>query len=132
MNQRGMTLLEVMMALAVFAMAAAILLPQPREFLARTGRARDQRIAWTLAAQKMAEIELDSGIFQGPGGGSSGDFEEEGHREFLYEWSAEKIELDTVEPNDLESQKKEIFHIHEGYRTLTKYCTYIQYKKHQA
>lgn len=110
-GQRGMTLLEVMMALAVFAVAAAILLPRPRIYLAETGRARDQRIAWTLAAQKMAEIELDAEIFEGQGGGSSGDFGEEGHPGFLYEWSADRVEVDTVAEGDLESEPKEIFHV---------------------
>ncbi|MDP6957597.1 MAG: prepilin-type N-terminal cleavage/methylation domain-containing protein [Planctomycetota bacterium] len=111
MNERGMTLLEVMMALAVFALAAAILLPMPRQYLADTGHARDQRIAWTLAAQKMSEIELDASIFRGQGDGSSGDFEEEGHPSFLYEWTAERIEVDTVEEGDLETQPKEIFQV---------------------
>ena len=111
MNERGMTLLEVMMALAVFAVAAAILLPLPRKYLADTGHARDQRIAWTLAAQKMSEIELDESIFRGQGDGSSGDFHEEGHPGFLYEWTAERIEVDTVDEGDMETQPKEIFQV---------------------
>ncbi len=111
MNRRGLTLLEVMMAIAIFALAAAMMLPQPRRFLLMTGTARDQRVAWTLAAQKMAEIELDSSNFEGSGGGSSGDFVEEGHPGFFYQWSAERIEVNTVEEGDFESQPKEIFHV---------------------
>ncbi len=111
MNERGMTLLEVMMALAVFALAAAILLPMPRQYLADTGRARDQRIAWTLAAQKMSEIELDASIFRGQGDGSSGDFDEEGYPGFIFEWTAERVEVDTVDEGDTEAQPKEIFHV---------------------
>ena len=72
----GFTLVEVMIALAIISLAAVVLLDRRVELVREAVRSRAVRMAWSLAGQKMAELELDKVLWTGTGGQSSGDFRE--------------------------------------------------------
>jgi prepilin-type N-terminal cleavage/methylation domain-containing protein len=72
----GFTLVEVMIALAIVALTAVILLDRRLEVVRDAGRSRDLRTAWMLASEKVASLELDPSLWNGPGGQSHGDFGE--------------------------------------------------------
>lgn len=55
---RGFTLLEVMAALAVMAVAITVLLVERNTAIERTGRTQNRRAALQLAEEKMQEILL--------------------------------------------------------------------------
>ena len=107
----GFTLVEVLVALAIIALVSVVLLGQRVEIVREAGRTRDMRTAWALAAQKMGELELDTTLFQGEGGGSSGDFHEYGedYGLFLYEWEVRKEEVPTNDPNNPQEQPRVLF-----------------------
>jgi len=109
----GFTLVEVLVALAIIATVIVVLLGRRVEILEQTGRARDQRLAWALAAQKMADVELDPYLFQGEGGGKSGDFRELGdeYAGFVWEWDAAKEEVASNDPTKRDEKAKQIFRV---------------------
>lgn len=69
-SQKGFTLLEVIIAVAIMGAALAILLGSVNRNLMQASLSKNQSIAQTLAQQKMSEIELDGypqvGEEQGP------------------------------------------------------------------
>ena len=69
-SQKGFTLLEVIIAVAIMGAALAILLGSVNRNLLQASLSKNQSIAQTLAQQKMSEIELDGypqvGEEQGP------------------------------------------------------------------
>jgi len=80
----GFTLLEVMAALAIVAIALTVLLVERNVAVQRTSRTNDRRVAMQLAEEKLNELVL------GLETGSAGDFEDPPN----FRWSAEeKIEL---------------------------------------
>ncbi len=58
-SQKGFTLLEVIIAVAIMGAALAILLGSVNRNLLQASLSKNQSIAQTLAQQKMSEIELD-------------------------------------------------------------------------
>jgi type II secretion system protein I len=109
----GFTLVEVLIALAIIALTAAVLLDQRVEVVRDAGRARDARAAWVLASQKMAELELDKAIWVGQGGSASGDFGDRGsdYAEFTWESLVTRRPVPTNDPLKPEQKPKEIFHL---------------------
>ena len=73
-ENRGFTLLEVMVAIALIAIALTAVLGSQSQSVSLAGEARFNTTATLLAQSKMAEIEL-----QGPGDltADSGDFDED-------------------------------------------------------
>ena len=69
-SQKGFTLVEVIIAVAIMGAALAILLGSVNRNLMQASLSKNQSIAQTLAQQKMSEIELDGypqvGEEQGP------------------------------------------------------------------
>ncbi len=58
-RQRGFTLLEVIIAVAIMGAALAILLGAVNRNLVQASKSKNQSIAQALAQQKMTEIELE-------------------------------------------------------------------------
>jgi len=111
----GFTLVEVVIALAIIALTAVVLLDRRVEVVRDAGRSRDVRIAWFLASQKLGELELDTSLWQGQGGSSSGDFGEVGepYARFTWEYMIVRVPVETVDPlsTPTPQKPKEIFRI---------------------
>ncbi len=102
-----------MIALVIVALAAVVLLGQRVDVVRETARARDVRTVWTLAAQKMADLELDRAIWIGTGGGSSGDFAEldAAWAGFTWEYQAQRIPVELREIPEPGEKPREIFRL---------------------
>jgi prepilin-type N-terminal cleavage/methylation domain-containing protein len=114
----GFTLVEVMIALAIVAVTAVVLLDQRLAIVQDAGRARDKRICWVLASQKLAELELDKSLWTGIGGGNNGDFSEvdPDYGVFTWEYQIVREPIDTSDPTAAQNQgddpkKRELFRL---------------------
>jgi prepilin-type N-terminal cleavage/methylation domain-containing protein len=107
-GQGGFTLVEVMIALAIIGITAVILLEQRLQIVRDAGRARDLRTAWVLAAQKIAELELDPTLWTGASTQSNGDFSEVNPDYALFYWDYQIVRepIDLSDPNDPRSSEK--------------------------
>jgi len=95
--ERGFTLLEVMVALAILAVSFTALLGTQSSAVVLTRYINGITIASMLARSKMFDLEheLRKDGFDAFGEDhESGDFGDEGHRDFKWEALIEKIELD--------------------------------------
>ncbi len=86
-REKGFTLLEVMIAVAVIAMSFTALLSAQSQSLSIAARSRFESAAALLARQKLAELELSG--FDSLSSGS-GDFEDDFA---AYHWQTEVTEL---------------------------------------
>jgi len=109
----GFTLIEVMIALVIIALAAVVLLGQRVDIVREATRARDLRTVWLLAAQKLADLELDRTIWAGTGGGSAGDFGEldAAYAGFTWEYQALRMPVETREMPEPGVKPREIFRL---------------------
>ena len=107
-GQGGFTLVEVMIALAIIGITAVILLEQRLQIVRDAARARDLRTAWVLAAQKIAELELDPTLWAGASTQSNGDFSEVNpdYAAFYWDYQILREPIDLSDPNDPRSEKK--------------------------
>jgi len=76
-SQSGMTLIEVLVAMAILVTTIVLLLERAASIMEKSGEAIAKRKAWPLLSRKMAELELDPAVFaepqtSGSGGGESG------------------------------------------------------------
>lgn len=99
-QQRGFTLLEVVVALAILAVSLTVLLSTQAASLGNASRVRDLTIATLLARSKMVDIErdlFDEGFTAGDQE-EDGDFTDEGHSELKWKAKITEIEmtLDTL------------------------------------
>lgn len=112
-GQGGFTLVEVMVALAILALATATLLGQRVDLVREARQARDVRTAWILAAHQLARLELDRKLWMGEGRAGAGDFSEIdpefGH--FTYEFSIGREEVPTNDPQNPAEKPREIFRL---------------------
>jgi hypothetical protein len=105
-----------MIALVIIALTAVVLLAQRVDVVREAVRARDIRVVWVLAAQKLADLELDRTLWAGTGGaGSSGDFGEQNtdYAGITWEYRIERVPVETAEPQAVPEQEKpkEIFRL---------------------
>ena len=109
----GFTLIEVMVALAILAVVTVLLLGKRTDIVRDAAQTRDMRTAWTLAAQKIGELELDPTVFSEEGGGSSGDFHEYGeeYQDFRYDYDVRKEEVPTNDPKDTTQKPATLFRL---------------------
>lgn len=114
----GFTLVEVMVAMAIVALTAVVLLDQRVAIVQDAARARDKRICWVLASQKLAELELDKTLWTGIGGGNNGDFSEVDPDYGIYTWEYQIVRepIDTSDPAAPQDQgdnakKRELFRL---------------------
>jgi type II secretion system protein I len=114
----GFTLIEVMIALAIVAVTAVVLLDQRIAIVQDAGRARDKRLCWVLASQKLAELELDKTLWTGLGSGNNGDFSEVDpeYAAFTWEYQIAREPIDTSDQNQApnsgdEQKKRELFRL---------------------
>jgi type II secretion system protein I len=110
---RGFTLVELMVALAIVAVTAVVVLKNVGEVVRDAGKASDLKTTWWLTAEKMAELELDPEIWTGTGGSWSGDFSEIDEAYGGYQWECE-VNRETVtlsDPTDPEEYIREIFRL---------------------
>jgi prepilin-type N-terminal cleavage/methylation domain-containing protein len=107
-SEGGFTLVEVMIALAIIGITAVVLLDQRLQVVRDAGRARDLRTAWILAAQKMAELELDPTLWTGASTQSNGDFSEVNpdYNTIYWDYQIVREPIDLSDPNDPKSEKK--------------------------
>jgi len=94
-SQGGFTLLEVMISLAILAMALTMLLSATASNVELANRARVLGTVTNLTRGKMFDLEeqlLQEG-FQETNQELDGDFSDEGHKEIEWEATVEKIEL---------------------------------------
>ena len=87
----------------ILAIASVVLLDRRVGIIRETTEARDARMVWVLAANKIAELELDPTLWTGDGGGSAnGDFSEVGpeYAGFAWEYEIVKIEIPMNEPEE--------------------------------
>jgi len=92
-SERGFTLLEVVIALAIMAMSLTVLLESQAASVSNAGRSRDLTIATLLARSKMVDVEVDA-IEDGFTLGDvedEGDFGDEGFEE--YKWKTRLLEV---------------------------------------
>lgn len=112
----GFTLVEVLIAMAIIGVTAVVLLDQRIGIVQDAGRARDKRTSWVLAAQKMAELELDPTLWTGLGSQNNGDFSEVDPElaVFWWEYVIQRILIDTSNPADPkveDPKKREVFRL---------------------
>ncbi len=109
----GFTLVEVVVALAIIALVAVVLLDKRVEVVRDAAKTRDQRMAWTLAAWKMGEIERDERLFGTSGEVNAGTFEDLSpeYMDFGWDYDARREEVPTNDPADAEEKPKEIFRV---------------------
>lgn len=116
----GFSLIEVMLALAILAMAVVVVLDQRVDVVREAAAARDARTTWMLASRKMAELELDTKLWAGQGGSGNGDFAElDGeYAGFTWEYLAVREPVETVDPALVKpgEKPKEIFRVTLGVR----------------
>lgn len=94
-RQRGFTLLEVMIALAILAGGTVVLLQAAADNIRTANRAHKMGVATDLARAKMYDLEeelLQDG-FSEMEKTEDGDFSDEGWPEYKWEVAIEKIEL---------------------------------------
>src|SRR5688572_4771621 len=75
-SERGFTLVEIMIALAVVAVVTLVILDQRVRAVQDAQKIKDQRLGWTLAAWKMSALELDDALLGGQDKNDAGTFEE--------------------------------------------------------
>ena len=95
-GDRGFTLLEVVISLAILAISLMMLLTINASSLSDAGRARDLTIATLLARSKMIDLEqmlFDEGFTEGDQN-EEGDFGDEGHPDIKWEAEIIQVELD--------------------------------------
>ena len=113
-RQSGFTLIEVIAALAIVALAVVPLLIENGRVLQATDETRTRRHAWILLAQKMAELEMDETLFQGEGTFGSGDFldlTDDVYQEFTYDYEVVLEQVQTQDPASEDEEPKEIFRL---------------------
>ncbi len=112
-SNRGFTLVEVMVALAIIGLVAVLLLAKRVDVVKDAGKTRDERLAWVLAAWKMGEIERDPAVFQGGGISGSGDFNDLAPEYAEYYWETEPVreKVATNDPEIPDELPKEIWRV---------------------
>ena len=104
-DEGGFTLLEVMVALAILALALVVIVGIATDNVRNTHHAKMTTIATFLARAKMAEIEdlvLEEGFVENDQE-DAGDFTDEGRPEFSFTTLIEKVQL----PPDIAQQTQE-------------------------
>lgn len=119
-RQGGFTLIEVMLALAILALATVVVLDQRVDIVREAASARDARTLWMLATRKIAELELDPQIWLGQGTSGGGDFADldPEYALFTWEYQAQREAVETADPAVLKAgqKPKEIFRLLLGVR----------------
>lgn len=101
--ERGFTLIEVVLALAILAITLMVLLEVQADNLSAASRARGLTIASLLARSKMIDIEqhlFDEG-FQVNDESEEGDFDDEGQPDFKWSYTIGEVELDLSDLGNL-------------------------------
>jgi general secretion pathway protein I len=95
MRQRGFTLLEVMVAMAILAGSLTVLIEAQQQSVRASNRSKMTTTAVLLAREKLADLEAElfKDGFSDLGTDSSGDFSDEGFTNFRWEWKVETVEL---------------------------------------
>jgi len=115
-NNQGFTLIEVLIAMAIIGITAVVLLDQRIVIVKNAARSRDKRTAWVLAAQKLAELELDKSLWVGQGSSNLGDFSDVDpeYGAFAWEYQIIREEIQTGEPDEVkkdDAKKRELFRL---------------------
>jgi len=108
-KERGFTLLEVMVALAILAMTLVVLLEIVTNNVRATNHAKMTTTATFLARSKMIEVEdiiLDNG-FSDSDESESGTFKDQGSPGFRWDYQIERIELPTDMAQKTQDQAKD-------------------------
>lgn len=113
----GFTLVEVLVALGILGTTAVLLLGRRLEIVREAAWSRDVRVAWILAARKMAELELDRSLWEGAGGSAAGDFgqDDPAYAGFTWEYLATRRPIPLEDPHRPEekalAKPRELFHL---------------------
>lgn len=104
-NNKGYSLLEIMVAVAILATAFTILLAGQSQSLLSSSKAEDLTTATFLARQKMAELEieihqdLERNKFPHNDVEKEGEFEEP-YEDFRWRYTIKKVEIPVVSTGD--------------------------------
>jgi hypothetical protein len=100
-----------MVALAIVGLVAVVLLVKRVDVVQDAAKTRDHRLAWTLAAWKMGEIERDKALFEGSAWSDSGDCSELSpeYAAYLWEYQMDREKVATNDPDNPDEQPKEIW-----------------------
>jgi prepilin-type N-terminal cleavage/methylation domain-containing protein len=88
MRNRGLTLIEVIVSVAIVTVGLLLLQVSITDNLERADRSVKQRAATTLARQKLEDY-----LSQGSGGGTEGTFEEEGFPNYRWQIVQEEVTI---------------------------------------
>jgi hypothetical protein len=102
-----------MIALVIIGLTAVVLLDRRVEIVRDAERARDTRLAWVLAARKLAELEMDPAVWQPAGGQSNGDFSDvdAAYGRYLWEYAVVRVPVPTNDPLKTQQKPKEILRL---------------------
>lgn len=102
--------------MAIIGITAVVLLDQRVAIVQDAARTRDRRTVWVLAAQKLAELELDKTLWVGLGTQNNGDFADVDpeYAPFTWEYQIVREVIETADPATPpkeDAQKRELFRL---------------------
>lgn len=110
----GFTLVEILLALAILGLVTVVLLDKRVQAVRDAQKIKDGRLAWTLAAWKLSELEMDRELLMSAFGKTdAGTFEElsPDYAGYVWDLEMEREKLETNDPEDPAEAPREVWRV---------------------